>query len=124
MPLRPIAAYRLPVPLQRLQPADHRRPKNEADNQRRQTRGARPERDVAEQIEQDELVGEWPREVEQHYAASARGVSALTTSFIRLPGLPLISPASPGAIAPATIGANAAESGACAPRIAAGAEAN
>ena len=125
MPLRPIAADRLAVPLQRFQPADHRRPENEADDQRGQARGARAERDVAEQVEQDELVGERPRRGRYSIRRPPRVVSsALTTSFIRLPRLPLIRTASPGASARATIGASAAESWACAPRIAAGTAAN
>ena len=57
-------ADRLAVALHRLQPADQRRAEDEADHQRGQARRARAERDVAEQIEQDELVGKRPREVD------------------------------------------------------------
>jgi hypothetical protein len=55
VPLRPIRANRLPVALQRAQPADHARAQQETDEQRGQARGARAERDVAEQIEQNEM---------------------------------------------------------------------
>ena len=52
------------------------------------------------------------------------GSSAATTSFMRLPRLPLTRIASPAVTARATIGASAAESAVCAPRIAAGTASN
>ena len=72
MPFRAVAADRLAVALQRLQPADQRRAEDEADDQRGQAGGARAEGDVAQQVEQDELAGQRPGEVVQHQAASAR----------------------------------------------------
>ena len=71
-------------------------PTTEADHQRRQARGARAEGDVAEQVEQDELVGERLRAGRTASGALRQAIERSDDQLIRLPRLPLTSTASPG----------------------------
>ncbi len=69
--LRSVEADRLALALHRFQPADHRRAEHEAHQQRGQAGRARAEGDVAEQVEQEELVGQRPEQVVEHQRVSA-----------------------------------------------------
>src|ERR1700733_5856866 len=128
MPRRPIQPDRLAVSLQRFQPPDDVWPQQETDDQGRQARGTGAERDVAEQVEKDELVRQGSEDIVEHQPVPIAAVEdraavasiASTTHFIPLPRLPLTRIASPSAILAATTSARPRESAACAPRIRSG----
>ena len=66
-----VAADRLTAALLALQPADNRGAEDKTDQQRRRHRAAGSESDIAEQVEQNELVRQGPEDHVKHQVAPA-----------------------------------------------------